>query len=121
MSLTREAVEVTKVCKRCGKLRLCGGSVPMTSPRCRCQRRLAAIKQEEFVFDHGDWWMICARCKKEWTGDPLFITCVECRIPFKPGPKSKAGCRRFNRAYERGGDSYDPSPMNENIVRHLEE
>lgn len=31
----------------------------------------------------------CPRCKKEWEGDPLFITCSTCRIPAPPPRRGK--------------------------------
>ena len=67
---------------------------------------------------------ICARCKKEWAGDPLFVTCPSCRIPHKPSKRAKEGCKRFARPYNNksgSGDTKNPSPWNENNVRHLED
>lgn len=65
---------------------------------------------------------LCARCKKEWAGDPLFVTCPSCRIPHKPSKRAKEGCKRFARPYNnKSGDTKDPGPWNENNVRHLED
>lgn len=64
---------------------------------------------------------ICARCKQEWAGDTLFITCPSCRLPDTPHKKKKRGCVRYSRTYDHGSDKVDPSPWDENNVRHLED
>jgi len=65
--------------------------------------------------------MICARCKKEWAGDSLFITCPSCRMPDRPNKKQKRGCKRFAQDYHNKSDKFDSSPWQENNIRCLED
>lgn len=51
----------------------------------------------------------------------MFITCPSCRISDKPSKRAKRGCSRFGRTYNNKKDGIDPSPWQENNVRHLED
>lgn len=63
---------------------------------------------------------VCARCKGAFCApsEELFITCPSCRKPLTKKNLGKAKRMKYTKA---NCDRFDPSPADENNVRHLED
>ena len=67
----------------------------------------------------------CGRCKRTWlieapTGIVRCEVCNDIASRIIRAPKKKKQ-GHWRRSYDHGSDSFDPSPMNENIARAYED